>query len=420
MLLPLLAALTALRAWTVGAQERRAWLPALGLAAITVIALLAFRQACLGRLGGYGDPQPLRFIANYVKGIESGVFLWPTTRIWQAAASVATVATLVVGLALAKWRSPRIWVLLAGVGLGVGLILNVPPAFGSKVHYSVVAWQGLASASAISLLVLGLGAAIRRQDRLALFLLLGGLGIALSFNLPFVLVTKREQYNLVGLGAVVALAGAAQALWTLRPRWGPVWLSRVLLVAATVPFPFLSRHLAADFLPCAGPVLSADEGARGWWVVPVEVRSWLDSKRTLCGAGVVPPRLADLPIVSWDVYAEEREADSVPYRWTSERPVLLLRRDSTAVTLAVRRPDASVDHPVRVTLRSSSGTAVVTLTSGDWSSATVNLTDGPLAWLRRGQRIGLHVEPWFVPAARDRQSRDLRRHGVQLNVVDSR
>jgi hypothetical protein len=154
-------------------------------------------------------------------------------------------------------------------------------------------------------------------------------------------------------------------------------------------------------------------------VVPDEIREWIGVKLTACHAGLAPPRLRDLRMVSWGVYNPEGEGTAA-YRWTSEQAVLLLRRDVSSMTVALRRPDASTDRPVVATIRGSRTTARVTLDSGDWSFATVDVVEGPLAWLRRGHIVTIDVTPWFVPAALSAQSEDLRRHGLQLKVVDLR
>jgi hypothetical protein len=241
--------------------------------------------------------------------------------------------------------------------------------------------------------------------------------VALGFNLPFALVTKREQYHLIALGSALAMAGAAQAISSLSTRPRRRLVAGAVLVAATLPFPFLARHLAGDFLPCAGPVIRADEGVKGWWVVPQELKGWIDLKAQRCAAGLAPTPIRDLPLVAWDVYPEPVPDASSSARWTSERPVALFTREAVSATLALRRPDASSKGPVRVTLLSSGGRQVLTLDSGEWHDVTVRFASSPLAWLRRAQRVDLRVEPWFVPGARDPDSRDLRRHGVQWRVL---
>lgn len=417
MLLPVLAALTALRARILGASMPRGWPMLAGLAAALVAGLLAFRQARLGRLGGYGIPDPSAFIPNYLKGLETTVLLWPTTRIWQAVASVLAAGVVAVALYATRRQPHRRLLRLAGFAVVVGLGANVPPAFHSKALYSVVAWQGLASGAAMSLLALGLGIALWRGQRSSLYLLACGLTVALGFGLPFVLATKREQYHLLALGSVVAWSGAASAILALPSRANWRRAIGVALVVTTVPLPFLARHLAADFLPCARPVLQADQIIKGWWAVPAELQNWIDLKARRCAAGLAPTPIADLPVVTWGVYPEPAHDAPFAYRWTSERPVALFPAGAPALGLAVRRPDASSATPVRVTVLGSTGTEVLTLDSSQWRETRVHASPGLLAWLRRAHRVDVRVTPWFVPAALDRTSNDLRRHGVQWRVL---
>ena len=416
MLLPVLAALTALRTAILGARVPRGWPALLGSAIAILAVLLAFRQARLGRLGGYRVPGLRAFVPNYLKGIESAFFLWPTTRIWQAVASVIGASAVLGALWSARRRTDRRALRLAGFGLAIALLLNVPAALHSRVSYSIVAWQGLASGVAIGVLALGLGAALWSRERFPLFLIAAGTAVALGFDAPFVLVSKREQYHLIALGSVLAMAGAAQAMCALPARPVRRRFCGVVLVAATLPFPLLARHLAGDFLACSPPVLTADQGVKGWWVVPPEIKAWIDLKAERCAAGLAPGDVSNLSAVSWDVFPEVERDGPQAFRWTSERPVALFPRDAVSATLAVRRPDASPGNPVRVTIFSSGGTGQVTLDSGDWRTVAVPFRPGALSVLRRAQRVDLRVEPWFVPAARDPRNGDMRRHGVQLLV----
>ena len=139
MLLPVLAALTAVRVRLLGARAPRWWPLLAGLAAVLVVALLAFRQVRLGRLGGYGSPDPAAFVPNYLKGLETALLLWPTTRIWQAVASVLAAGAVAVALFASRRRPRRRVLRLAGLAFVIGLCLNVPPAFHSNVVYSMLA-----------------------------------------------------------------------------------------------------------------------------------------------------------------------------------------------------------------------------------------------------------------------------------------
>jgi hypothetical protein len=191
-------------------------LPAMGALAVSVltfvVVLVALRYDRLGRLGGYGSPAPGQFLSRLLKGLESTLFLWPTTRTWQAVASVMATCALAGGMATTRWRHGRRALAAGGAALIIGLLLNVPAALQSKVSYGIFEWPGLASGSVISVLALGLGAALLRGNRHALFLMAAGLVVAFGFDAPFILVSKREQYHLLTLGAVVAFIGASSAL----------------------------------------------------------------------------------------------------------------------------------------------------------------------------------------------------------------
>jgi hypothetical protein len=414
MLLPALGALTLLRVWLLQRPAPRRWV-LLALAAMaTTAALVAFRHDRLGRLGGYGAISLEQGVTNLRKGIEQAVFLWPTTRIWQAVAAGVGIAAALTGAA-AAWRSRARIVAAAALLVAAALALTIPAAFSSRVSYSVLAWQGLASGVAIAALALGAGAAIARRDRHAGWLIALGLLLALAFNLPFVFVSKREQFHLLALGAVLAMSGAAQAvlpgvssIMRRRAAWA-------VAVAATAPFLAGARHLGADFLPCAPPVLAADREARGWWVVPDEMRGWLDEKAARCAAGQSLPALTELPLIVWGLHEEQRDESGV-FRWTADQAVHLVREDAAALTLAMRRPDATASAPVRVTIEDGRAARTVTLDSGEWTYATVTLERGVRSRLRRGHLVVLTVDRWFVPAVRDPRSADLRRFGVQLRV----
>ena len=87
------------------------------------------------------------------------------------------------------------------------------------------------------------------------------------------------------------MAGAAQAIASLSAQPRRRLVAWAVLVAVTLPFPFLARHLAGDFLPCAELVIRADDGVKGWWVVPQELSGWVDLKAQRCAAGLAPPSI---------------------------------------------------------------------------------------------------------------------------------
>ncbi len=164
-------------------------------------------------------------------------------------------------------------------------------------------------------------------------------------------------------------------------------------------------------------MLGHDREAAAWWIVPAEIKSWLTEKARTCDAGLPALSLLTLPTVSWGVYAEERDA-STTFRWTSDEAVILARNDIHSISLAVRRPGATMSQPVRATIFANGKTTTVTLDSDEWQYVTIHFQPSVLAWLRQAQRLDINVPSWFVPAASDPKSSDLRRLGVEFRIVD--
>jgi hypothetical protein len=184
----------------------------------------------------------------------------------------------------------------------------------------------------------------------------------------------------------------------------------------TLPLALLGRSQAADFAPCSAAVTAVDDAAGSWWVVPVEIRTWMRQKSERCHNGELPPPLSDLPVVSWGVY-DDRTEDGIEYRWTSDHAVLALSRAARSIALAFRRPDASSTNAVSVRIRGGTTTTNLLLESPEWQYATVSFSPGVLAALRDGHRLDIDVSPWFVPAVLDPRNSDLRRFGVHLRVI---
>jgi len=412
MLLPVVVALTIARMFLLRPERQRGWWLALVAAPLAVAALIAFRQQRLGQLGGYAVPDFQQAQTNFWKGIDAAVLLWPTRTPWQGVASVIAIVTVLSAL-FAGRRGVSRGIAASAVSLIVVLAFALP-ALRYEIDYPLVTWQGVASGAAVGILAIGLGTAIATANRTALFVMSAGLVVALGFDLPFALVSKREQYHLLGLGAVLLLSGAGEALASTSASNGHVRIA-VLALAVAAPFALLARSQAADFRPCATPVLDVDPAAASWWVVPVEVKGWLARKPEMCRDGGAPGRVSDLPLVAWGLYGEERASDGESYRWTSDTAVVLIRWDIRSLTLAVRRPGASASTPVNVDVR---GAAVQTirLDSDQWQTVTLPLADGLLTRLRASHRIDIRVTPWFVPAVLDPKSPDLRRLGVQLRL----
>jgi hypothetical protein len=358
MLVPVLLLLTALRRLMV---ERDAGPPLWQLAgatAVAVIALFGGRRLLLGEMGGYSALHLSRAGDWYAQGLQSVLRMRPWRRPWQTTAGTISTAGLVLAPLLA--------------------------IFWTRTSRSV-------------------------------FVAATGLAIVLAFNLPFVLVSKAEQYHLLALGAVVALSGVADGLWRLvRSRW---WRWGVTSVCALTLFAFggVARHITGDFAPCHPLVLDTDPR---WWVVPHEIQAWFDRKAAACRSGQPAPRLTDLPQMSWGVHDPEVENGAV-FHWTGARPVFFFKDGGHTFKLLVRDPSARPDQPHRVRLSSGGERNEVTLRSGDWHPLTVPVS-GRLAWLRGGSRAAITLERTFVPNERDPASPDMRRLGVQIRFDELR
>jgi len=248
------------------------------------------------------------------------------------------------------------------------------------------------------------------QDRASLRLMGAGIASVLVFNLPFVLVSKREQYHLLALGAVISYTGALWAIFKVQRH-----ICAIALVAVLVPAMVSGTQQNADFGPCGTMVLDGDADVAGWWVVPSEVKQWLVEKREACLAGTPVRSLVTLPIIWWN--AHDSDGASEAPRWLSDWAVAIVPRTTRRLTLALRREDATANRPVHITIGAGRETPVV-LNSPEWKFVTLNFRDRILDWVRDGRPLIVKTSEWYVPAAVDPTSRDLQRYGVQVRVVD--
>jgi hypothetical protein len=351
---------------------------------------------------------------NLVKGLKSILLLWPTRGPWQAVASVIGIGAVAIALKLAPGKRDHRVILLAAVAV-IGALSWQVPAILLQVPYPIVTWQGLASGLVVSLLALGTGIAAWRHDRQALFVMGAGALTAIWFNLPFALVSKREQYHLLTLGAVLALSGTVQAVQNLRRL---TWLAGLLLIMGTLPLAALAQEEASAFAPCASGVLQADRDAGTWRVVPSEIQRWIAEKQTSCARRVSPQPMSALPLISWGLYEEEARNGEPPYRWTTDRSVLLFGYSTMTLAFAARQPDATAQEPVILIAHANGQRATVILDSSDWKYSTVRFPSGLSAWIRSSQRLDLSISRSRIPASIDPSSSDTRLLGAQFRVVD--
>ncbi len=321
LLLPVIVLLTALRDALWGERRWRRWSVLAGSVALLLVALVLFRHAQLGRwFGGYGRPTLVEAIRHVLKGPATAFLFWPPLSVWaMVGACLSTGATLI-----------------------------------------------------------GLGVAVARRDRHALLIIGAGLIIAFGFNLPYALVSRPEQYHLLGLGTVVVLTGAAMAADAVARSHR---LARLAAVVLTVPFLVLARAQAADFQPCSERARFFNREASRWWIVPTEITDWAAQKDQACQTGASMSPLLDLPVITWGLFPDEAPC------------VLLVRRDASSLSFAVRRRDASPAAPVSVHVRGGVQPITVVLDSDDWRTVTVPLSPGLLTTLRQSHRIDIDVNP---------------------------
>ncbi|MCC7009487.1 MAG: hypothetical protein IT184_11795 [Acidobacteria bacterium] len=412
--LMLLAVIAVLAAAGIGASDPlpravRRSVPA--IAAALAVALVWLRQDRLQALGGYGVPDLAQAIANFQRGIESAVLLWPTRRPWQAVAACgAIVAVTTIGID--AWRARRQTTGALAIGIAAAFVPALAWLFqGRPGSYPLFSAQALSGALWLATLLVGGWAARRLRDRTLTSLFVLGLTVILCFNLPFVLVTKREQLHLISIGAVLWGAAALDAtLRRLDARW--VTVAGLIVLLAT-PLTLLARSQTKTFAPCSESVRLGDEAALGSWVVPAEIKQYLRDKTEQCASGAAIRSLTDLDQIWWGTFDATVPAGEDAYRWTEDRATALFRREARRVTLELRAVRA-----VSVTAVVDGAETVLPLQIDAWTSFTFDLTArGPLTWLRAAHRLDLFIDGWVVPADDDPASTDLRRHGVQLGSV---
>ena len=322
------------------------------------VGLFVLRRESLGGLGGYGVPEWDGMARNFTVGLERVFFQVPARRPWQPFVSRAVVVLPL----LAAWPLTR--------------ALNRRFAF--------------------------LGAA--------------GLSMAVLFNVPFVFVSKPEQYHLVALGACLLLIASAGALAGLAPSRAARVCVQGAAFVLTVALARVAVHAVSDFAPCSARTLSTNAIVRGWGAVPAEIRESLPTESQACNPESANP--ADLPVVVFGAWGVEDD-NGVPARWTSGRVTILARRGTTSVFVPLRAVLGPMGgNPARVGAVAN-GRLLWELELHDerWRCAQVPLRPHPGSWLTRSNRAELRVSPTWIPARVLRGSSDTRELGIRLGTV---
>jgi len=360
MLLPCLLALELLygriveRRWTIP--------PPLFLigAALTIGALIWIRSWALHGIGGYSKPDWDMMRANFAQGLSRALLYQPFDRPGKAFVGYTVIAVTLGGLLASFWRDD-----------------------------------------------------LRR----ARFLLLGGVTIAVAFNVPFVFVTKREQLYLLALGGTLAFVGGAVALWSVSRR---LWLRAALaamLVAVLIASGHIARLMAADFAPDNPITLGTDDIVQGWASVPLELHEFLARKHDAYAKRRQSEHIQvqlpnDVDTVTYGAYGWEADPSGQRFRWSTGTVTMFVRRSATRISIPLRAfPNPA--GPVTVTI-SVDGRAQqpMTLASADWRSVSLWLPSLRLPW--RMHIVKLEVEPTWVPAKLDPRSGDQRELGIKL------
>jgi len=257
-------------------------------AAVMLVALFLLRREMLGGLGGYGSAVTRdTILTNVIKGPAQTLFLQP----------VGSVGTMI-----------QAW------GMTLALIAG-----------TVFAW--------------------RRSDgdsgRRHLFVICVGVLVVGLFDLPFALVTKREQYYALTLGAVLAFGACSDAITlALRPR-----LRAVAVVLLAIIMAAMSQRAAAArdlYAPFSESTLTTDRLVQGWAPVPFEIRQWLIRKIT---TGQVTSLSHDLSYVVFGASDVEHDPRGQLFRWTGSHVRIYENANVRYVTFLLRA--AGTERPPR-------------------------------------------------------------------------
>ena len=320
-----------------------------------VLVLIGIRVLALGELGGYGRPSPHQAWTNYIGGLHKVLRLIPADRPWQPIASA--FATFLPIVAVLLWRRSR-------------------PA--SRAC------------------------------------LLGGMLVALLFNLPFALVTKAEQMHLVATGAVLILSGAAAMLLdaarvrSLRLMLGAVLVTGVLACGA------VARDITTDFEPFGPVVLANDQLVRGWNAVPAQLHEYLERKASLGPGGISTNPIDEISHAIFGGHGLETSGDGVRYQWMARKAVeIFIFRPVRAVTIPMRHEIGAFRERTTASIELS-GRRIdeIRFDSGEWRESSIMIGAS-----RPPHRIVVSIDHVWYPARIIPGSNDPRALGLQIGEI---
>jgi len=360
MLLPVLVAFQLL--WRLVVDRSAPWPPWLWLVAgaLALACVLVVRYAALGGLGAYSTlPAVAQMWDNYVVGARIGFFVKPTDRwyLWPWA-EWFTLAVLTGGLFAALWR-PR-----------------APPTF---------------------------------------LLLAGAIGAAIV-DLPFVFVTKPEQYHLIASFSVVSITtGLLLIAWLVGHR---CWRATIAAaaIAGLLVLAAAARHRGALYTPYTPWTLGHDEIVIGWASVPLEIRDWLrEGLRTRRQPAVGP--LSRLPAIVFGASDFEDGPGARKMRWIGERTVILPGPHVRALDVPLMAFTPVGAARFQVVIDSPEGRiAAIALREGESVAVRVPLRDRPTLF-PLSRRVTVTVTPTWRMCDVVKGSTDRRALTVRLGDV---
>jgi hypothetical protein len=243
----------------------------------------------------------------------------------------------------------------------------------------------------------------------------GAIGAALV-NLPFVFITKADQYHLIASFSVVSITAALLLIaWSVRRRWWRA-ITGAVSTAGLLALGAAAYHRGTLYTPYTPWTLGHDEIVTGWAPVPIEIRDWLrEGVRERRQPAVGP--LSRLPAIVFGAFDFEEGPGGQKIRWIGERTIILPGPDVDAVDvpllaltpLPAARFQAAVDSP-------SHRVAAITLMDGESATVRVPLRESRV-FFPLSRRITVTVTPTWRPCDVVKGSTDSRALTVRLGEL---
>jgi hypothetical protein len=360
MLTPTIVAAHLAWTWTDDGRPSLPPWPYLIFAVLLGVGVIRWRQVALAGIGGYASPDWERARFNYWRGYSRTLAMLPVDRPWKWVAALFVVSTSVAGTV----------------------------------------------------------AALRARGRPLFVIAFGWLVVTLC-NVPYMFVTKREQWHLLSLGGAILLTGATWAVWRALHARALRAAFAVYTAAAIIAMGSVARQMSADFAPYSPYVLETDRIVTEWAIVAPEIRTFLLEKRAAWDAKRQARRLPQaLRTVSYGIHGGDAELRESGWRWTSAHVTLFVNPHARTIRIplgAVALPSMA-GGPERVSIAvNRRAWRDVALPVGEWTPLDVPLPSATSE--RRLHRIDLWFARAVVPARVDPGSQDTRELAARVGEI---